>query len=315
MKRSLLSTGAAALVLAAALPAGAAISGHLDRSEPSLAPAGAAGAVETTAPPSSAPEATRPEPTRPAPAPERPATTELARPEPRPEPTPVPAAVRPVETRPENRPELAIRLECGARSADSAAVVHCAWKTSADADLIGYRVWRIAPESAREVIGRTERHEYVDRTVETGHRYTYAVEAVGRDGGSHGLSNTVQVAVAAPTRPQAMRLGCALRAAEAERAVVCEWSAVDAPALRGYQLWRSVDNGARELVASVGREGVRRYVDTAIRPGQAIEYRVIALDGDGNQLGAGEIARVRVPGGEPIPTTTVRPAEATPVRK
>ena len=71
----------------------------------------------------------------------------------------------------------------------------------------------------------------------------------------------------------------------------CRWRAAESEAAAGYQLWRIVDRGHRELVARGGLDllGHRDVVpaDTSL-----VRYAVIAVDENGRRVGQSRVARV-----------------------
>ena len=191
MKRSLLFGGIGITVLAVTIPAGAVIQNQVSR--PRMEPVAETVVVDlptTTAEPTT----TRSEPIEP-PTTEalRPTTTE-APPEPKP--------TRPPEPKPVN---FELRLECGTRVVENAVMNVCHWGEPNVDGVKGYKVWRAIGDNAREVIGRTEGHEWSERNAKPGVRYAYAVEAVGEGGVSLGFSNKAAVATEAPL---ALKLSC-----------------------------------------------------------------------------------------------------------
>ena len=296
MKRSLLFGGIGIAVLAVTIPAGAVIQNQVSR--PHIEPKADEVVVDiptTTLPletTTTRPESTEPPTTEPA----APTTTE-APPEPKP--------VSPVEVQPVN---FELHLECGTQTVDNAVMNVCHWGNPNVDGVKGYKVWRAIGDSAREVIGRTEGHEWSERNAKAGLRYAYAIEAVGDGGVSLGYSNTVVVTL--PVPPLALRLTCVPRVIDTKLGVVCEWSAVDGAA--AYQLWRKVGDGARELVTTVPATGQRRYFDINVQHGQNIVYTVVAVDGSGAVIIGSDGVRVTIP--NETPTTTVKPVETTTTR-
>jgi hypothetical protein len=210
----------------------------------------------------------------------------------------------PVEVKPIN---FELRLECGTRTVENVVMNVCHWGDPNVDGVKGYKVWRAIGDNPREVIARTEGHEGSERNAKAGLRYAYTVEAVGEGGASLGFSNTVVVVL--PEPPLALRLTCVARVIDTKLGVVCEWSAVQGDAVRAYQLWRKVGDGARELVTTVPASGQRRNFDINLQLGQHIAYTVVALDGAGATLISSDAVRVTIP--IETPTTTVKPVETT----
>ena len=295
MKRSLLSGGIGIAVLAVTIPAGAAIQNQVSRPHIEAA----ADVVTVDLPTTTVePTTTRSEPIAPSTTePVQPTTTEA-----KPEPTPT----RPVEPKPVN---FELRLECGTRTVENAVMNVCHWGEPNVDGVKGYKVWRAIGENGREVIGRTEGHEWSERNAKAGLRYAYAIEAVGEGGVSLGYSNTVVVALPAPPPPLALKLTCVSKVIETQLGVVCEWSAVERDGVRAYQLWRKVGDGVRELVTTVPADGKRRYFDINVLRGQNIVYTVVAVDGAGSTIVSSDSVRVTIPVETPV--TTVKPVETT----
>jgi hypothetical protein len=287
MKRSLLFGGIGFAVLAATIPAGAVIQNQVSRPR-----------VEARA------DAVFVEP----PAPTFETTTTTVAPPPSTEP------VKPVETVPEPKPEptrppepkpieFVLRLECGTRTADNVTMNVCHWGEANVGGVQGYHVWRAIGDKPREVVGRTGGHEFSERNAKPGVKHAYVVEAIGANGAALGFSN--KAVASAPDVPKPFKLVCVAKVAEAKVGVVCEWSAAPNDRLRGYQLWRKVGDGARELVTTVPVDGARRFFDTNVQRGQQIVYTLVAIDGDGATVVATDGVRVVIP--TETPTTTAKP--------
>ncbi|MEO6376374.1 MAG: hypothetical protein ABIQ73_31090 [Acidimicrobiales bacterium] len=293
MKRSLLSGGIGIAVLAVTIPAGAVIQNQVSRPRiEAVADVVVVDLPRTTVEPTT----TRSEPSEPPKTePVRPTTTEAP---------PETTIARPVEPKPVN---LELRLECGTRAVENVVMNVCHWGEPNVDGVTGYKVWRAIGDNAREVIGRTEGHEWSERNANAGLRYAYAIEAVGEGGVSLGHSNKVVVAL--PEPPLKLKLTCVAKVIESKLGVVCEWSAVERDNVRAYQLWREVGDGARELVTTVPADGKRRYFDVNLQRGQNIVYTVVAVDGDGAVVIGSEGVRVTIP--NETPTTTVKPVETT----
>ena len=285
MKRSLLSGGIGIAVLAVTIPAGAVIQNQVSR--PHIEPKADAAVVVDLPTTTIEPTTTRSEPLEPPKTePVRPTTTEAA-----PEPKPV---------------NFEIRLECGTREVENGVMNVCHWGEPNVDGVKGYKVWRAIGENGRELIGRTEGHEWSERNTKAGVRYAYAVEAVGEGGVSLGFSKAVVVALPAPL---ALKLTCVSKVIETKLGVVCEWSAVERDGVRAYQLWRKVGDGARELVTTVPADGKRRYFDINVLGGQNIVYTVVAVDGAGAAIVSSDAVRVTIPIETPV--ITVKPVETT----
>lgn len=71
----------------------------------------------------------------------------------------------------------------------------------------------------------------------------------------------------------------------------CRWRAATSERAAGYQLWRIVDRGDRELVARGGLDmlGAR---DVVSADAHLVRYAVIAVDEDGRRVGQSRVQRV-----------------------
>ncbi|MEM7321819.1 MAG: hypothetical protein AAF531_01935 [Actinomycetota bacterium] len=78
--------------------------------------------------------------------------------------------------------------------------------------------------------------------------------------------------------PTRIRIGCRWRPAQSERAA-------------GYQLWRVVDRGDRELVARGGLD-LTGFRDVVSAEAKLVRYAVIAVDENGRRVGQSRVERV-----------------------
>lgn len=306
MKRSFGLTGAALAVALVALPAGAAVTidqltggSEAPQLVAAVAPTSSLVPVDDTSTSTRPAQSSAPRGDSPAERPEQSAATRAE-----------PERPAPATTRRETPEGAVIRLECGPRSAEGVAVIHCGWRGPELDGIAGFRVMRGLDGTVREV-ARTREHVWSDRDVAAGKRYTYVVEALDAEGRTVAVSNKAPAAIDAPVAP--IRLGCVPRSTEGNLAVVCEWSAVERGGVRAYQLWKAVGEGERQLLATFFAEDARRYVDSRVEPGQRLRYAVAAIDGEGNVIAKSEVAAVGLPP-EPVRSTTtgsIRPTEST----
>ncbi len=111
-----------------------------------------------------------------------------------------------------------------------------------------------------------------------------------------------------PDRPEiaVLSLGCQARRDDTGNlGAVCRWSTIDTA--RGYQLWRIVGRGHRELVGTyAARSNVAR--DDVPDDARLVRYAVLALDSDGDIIGRSRVVPVRFRHIDP-PEIDVRRAE------
>ena len=111
------------------------------------------------------------------------------------------------------------------------------------------------------------------------------------------LPSATLAATPTPATAPAIRLGCAVVInvpSTVHPAIVCRWSAFDGP-VTAYRLWRRVDMGPRQLIATVTPDKPLRHADWNIRPTHLYSYRVVAIGQDGTALGSSALVSVRVP--------------------
>lgn len=100
-------------------------------------------------------------------------------------------------------------------------------------------------------------------------------------------------------RPKAvvdsLRLDCQVDGVDGERGVLCRWSSSQRDGLRGYQLYRIVNGGPRELVATVGAGERLHAFDTDINRGDRLIYGVVARNDVGRVIGRGGPVRLGIP--------------------
>ncbi len=103
-----------------------------------------------------------------------------------------------------------------------------------------------------------------------------------------------------------LSLGCdARRDDTGNLGAACRWSTTDTA--RGYQLWRIVDRGHRELIGTYNAEtNVAR--DDAPDDAHLVRYAVLALDADGDIIGRSRVVPVRFRQVD-TPDVDVRPIE------
>jgi hypothetical protein len=110
------------------------------------------------------------------------------------------------------------------------------------------------------------------------------------------LPSATLAATATTTTTPAIRLGCAVVIPvprDIHPAIVCRWTAV-AGDVKAYRVWRRVDMGPRQLIATVAPDKPLRHADWNIRPTHLYSYRVVAIGQDGTALGSSALVSVRL---------------------
>lgn len=199
------------------------------------------------------------------------------------------AATRPVEE---------LRLSCRSsvttptdRITDQAVEygVGCRWSVPTVDSAAGVRLLRVIvgsdqPRTTVFATRNVEENTHLDAPLRPNHRYAYRVQALNRDGRVVASSRTVTVAVPS-IDIEPLRLDC--RAADGDAAdtrthIGCRWTLPAGAHARTLTLWRSVDGGARERVASFDRPFESSYRDVVSSETTRVAYAVIATDRHGS---------------------------------
>ena len=169
--------------------------------------------------------------------------------------------------------------------------VVCHWTALDGVEVRAYRLWKIvdAPVAkARHIIARVPADKplrHVDWRIFDGHKYSYRVVAIGKDGARVGISNVESFRIGRPA--QKLNMNCAYLIGDSKQGVTCHWSkSMHRGAVR-YVVARSVDGGAREVIHRSGKHARRGFLDTDVTAGQTIRYKVVALTANGRVVGVG----------------------------
>ena len=162
------------------------------------------------------------------------------------------------------------------------------WQPAENASVTGYVVARSpSPSGAFAELARIEgRHQtvYVDRELPDLGVFYYrvaSIDAVGGVGDPSGVKRAVTKGE--PLPPTGLRI-----AAQTIGANTLAWDANVEADLRGYRLLRKRENAKdAEVVAELGASATQA-VDLAVSPGEAITYRLVALDADDLQSTASD---------------------------
>lgn len=222
----------------------------------------------------------------------------------------------PIDARPsDHKPEI-LRLACAARQTDERSAVVCKWSAPTSDQAVGVRLLRIQVGSGqgRAVVYRSSNlgvTEFVDAGVRPGHRYVYAIQALNQNGRIVGSSSAVWVGVPPIDSPTVEQLRLTCRVAEIDKVtdrvgVGCEWSLPQPGTARTLTLWRSVDGGARERIASFTHPFASSYRDVVPASTSRVVYSVTATDGD-VLVAQSRPAGVVIPDGPPVTDRVIDP--------
>jgi hypothetical protein len=148
--------------------------------------------------------------------------------------------------------------------------VHLSWKGSGPK----YRVMRSVGTAMPEAIGDTDKPEFVDGSAQFGTTYRYLVLAFADD--KH------QSLISAPTEPLTPidvfppEVPTGLTAEPGVNAIELEWELNTEADFKGYNVYRSVDNGPYVKIASLITAAT--YHDTNVQTGKVYRYQVSAVD-------------------------------------
>jgi hypothetical protein len=134
-----------------------------------------------------------------------------------------------------------------------------------------FRVFRAVGESQPAPLATSDEPAYMDTATEYGKTYTYYVQAI------HDKTESV-VAESKPLTPAdkfAPAVPSGLTASAAVASVELAWERDSEPDLKGYRIYRAVNDGAFEALADVD---VPSYSDTKVEAGKRYRYRVTAFD-------------------------------------
>ncbi|MGI9604894.1 MAG: hypothetical protein ACR2P0_02025 [Acidimicrobiales bacterium] len=186
-----------------------------------------------------------------------------------------------------------LRFRCGGRlDRDEMPGVLCRWSRPT-ADDAAYLTLERNGGDGWATIYRSEnlrRNRFFDEKVEPGQRYRYRVRVYNVD---HELVAAARTRAATPPLPdfEIMRLACKGSIDDTgAKAARCEWSQVDDA--RGYQVWRIVNRGHRELVGTFGPDALATR-DELPEEAKVVRYAVLALDEEGEIIGRSRVNKVR----------------------
>jgi hypothetical protein len=189
-----------------------------------------------------------------------------------------------------------LRLSCDVEIVGDHRGVLCRWSPTQQSTARAYQLYRIVDGSPRRLlttVGADGRLAYFDTDLSAPSEVTYGVVALSRNGRVIGIGGPVRVQIGTDLRE--LRFGCTPDSIGDQRGVLCRWSESTASTTRGYLVYRSIDQGPREVIARIGLDGRRAHFDTAVVPGSVHIYAVVAVDSAGNPLAIGGPQRLQWP--------------------
>jgi hypothetical protein len=221
--------------------------------------------------------------------------------------------VRP-DVRPDVHPQIErLHLECAGRTTDAGrSGASCKWSQATSDAAAGYVLVRTTGD-AHGVVFRTNQvtaTSFIDANIRVGVEYGYRVAAVNAVGERVGLSAWVRAGVQPPERDvEVLELGCeAVESDDGGQGANCRWSPATNEAAAGYQLWRIVSSGERELVLRTGLDKTS-HTDRVADDARYAWYTVLAVDSDSEIVGRSRAVKVTFVDREPPVVDQVDPVD------
>lgn len=226
-----------------------------------------------------------------------------------------PTDVRPTDVRPTDvRPAEVLRVACHGRMSDTGrAAVACEWSPTTRDGAAGYTLIRSNGDTRTTVFSTRDLTvtTAIDSNIRLDVAYTYSILVVDARGNTIGQGGPVTAGVRAPDpEVEVLQLECV--AADELLAARCHWRPSTSSPAVGYQLWRIVNRGERELVHRGGLDQTS-VGDQLPRNTLVVRYAVLALDADGEIVGQSRPFALRFDNGHGGPTID-GDVDAAPVR-
>jgi len=140
-----------------------------------------------------------------------------------------------------------------------------------------FKVFRLGPGDATpQPLSTTEKPEYLDPSAEYGKTYRYSVQALR----GTALSEVTQAPPITPTDVFPPEVPAGLTGIAGAGSIQLAWERNLEPDLKGYYIYRSVDNGPFVKIAETDTP---TYSDRDVQPGKIYRYEVSAFDQVGNE--------------------------------
>lgn len=153
-----------------------------------------------------------------------------------------------------------------------------------------YRVLRAAADGPVEVLGETDKPEYLDGKAQFGASYKYRVLTLGSDTYMSTVSDAAPV-TPVDVFPPEVPMGVA--ATTGLNTIEVSWDRNTEPDFRGYNVFRSVDGGPFEKVADLIE--APNFSDAKVESGKTYRYQVSAVDLIGNESARSAPAAASLP--------------------
>ncbi len=163
--------------------------------------------------------------------------------------------------------------------------VRLAWTA---ADSLSYRIYR-----GNELLGKSNKNEYLDKDTQFGKEYIYAVQAVRKAGETEAESEVSAPAAITPrdTFPPATPTGASAIAGTAS--IELNWDRNTESDFKNYRIYRAAGSGNFETIADAVEAPA--FSDRAIVSGTAYRYVITAVDQAGNESPRSNVVEITAP--------------------
>ena len=141
-----------------------------------------------------------------------------------------------------------------------------------------YRIFRAEADGQPQQLADSDGPRYLDDTTVYGTRYRYLVQAIAAENQWSVVSEPAEI-TPVDTFPPAVPEG--LSAVPTPQSIELAWTRNTETDFRGYNIFRSVDNGPFEKIASLIEAPT--FSDSKIEAGKKYRYTVSAVDLTGNE--------------------------------
>ena len=141
-----------------------------------------------------------------------------------------------------------------------------------------YRIFRAEGDGQPQSLADSDQAQYLDESTTYGTHYRYMVQAIA---GANQWSLLSPPAEITPEDKFAPAVPEGLSAVGTPTSIELAWTRNTETDFRGYNIYRSVDNGPFEKISSL--TDAPAFSDTKIEPGKRYRYTVSAVDLTGNE--------------------------------
>ena len=141
-----------------------------------------------------------------------------------------------------------------------------------------YRIFRAEGDGQPQQLADSDGPRYLDESTSYGTRYRYQVQAIAADNQWSVLSEPAEITprdIFSPAVPEG------LSAVPTPQSIELAWTRNTEMDFHGYNIFRSVDNGPFQKIASLIEAPT--FSDSMIEPGKRYRYTVSAVDLTGNE--------------------------------